>query len=214
MGDPVAPLRGACNPTAANRLARLRGTALTANPVPAIGGGALRDGGTLVSRLYLLRHAKAGWALPGVRDFDRPLDASGVADSEAIGAAMRASGYIPDITLCSNARRARETLEGLAGHTDTGRVLFFDALYSEDAAGYLTLIRENGSFGSLLVIGHNPMMEDLAMAVAGTGEESALGTMNYGFPTSGLAVVRFDGGLDAAAPGAGYLEAFFTPADL
>ena len=50
---------------------------------------------------------------------------------------MRASGYVPDITLCSNAARARETLEGVAGHADTGRVLFFDTLYSDDAAGYL-----------------------------------------------------------------------------
>ncbi|TJW41644.1 MAG: histidine phosphatase family protein, partial [Mesorhizobium sp.] len=80
-----------------------------------------------MSRLYLLRHAKAGWALPGVRDFDRPLDASGIADAETMGAAMRARDYIPDLTLCSNAKRARQTLEGLAGHTDTGRVLFFDA---------------------------------------------------------------------------------------
>jgi phosphohistidine phosphatase len=152
--------------------------------------------------------------MPGVRDFDRPLDASGIADAEAMGAAMRACGYVPDLTICSNARRARETLEGLAGNADTGRVLFFDKLYTEDAAGYLSLIRDNGSFGSLLVIGHNPMMEDLAMAISGGGEEAARGTMNHGFPTSGLAVVRFDGDLSAAAPGAGYLEAFLTPADL
>ena len=129
--------------------------------------------GGWVSRLYLLRHAKAGWALPGMRDFDRPLDASGRADAEVIGMAMRSRGYVPDLTLCSNARRARETLEGLAGQTDTGKVLFFDTLYSEDAAGYLRLIREHGGPGSLLVIGHNPMMEDLAMALSGDGDETA-----------------------------------------
>ena len=149
-----------------------------------------------------------------MRDFDRPLDASGMADAEAIGMAMRASGFVPDLTLCSNARRARETLEGIAGHTDTGRVAFFDALYSEDAAGYLSIIRGNGGAGSLLVIGHNPMMEDLAMAVAGTGEDRAQGTLNSGFPTSGLAVIRFDGSLADAVPGAGHLEGFLTPADL
>lgn len=167
-----------------------------------------------MSRLYLLRHAKAGWALPGVRDFDRPLDASGIADAEAIGAAMRSRNYVPDLTLCSNATRARQTLEGLAGQTDTGRVLFFDTLYSEDAAGYLAIIRENGGSGSLLVIGHNPMTEDLAMAVSGEGEEAARGMLNHGFPTSGLAVVRFPGDLANAAQGNGYLEAFLTPADL
>ena len=166
------------------------------------------------NRLFLLRHAKAGWALPGVRDFDRPLDASGQADAEATGLAMRACGYVPDLTLCSNAKRARETLEGIAGHTDTGRVLFFDKLYSEDAAGYLQLINDNGTSGSVLVIGHNPMMEDLAMAVSGDGDDLARATLNAGFPTSGLAVIGFAESLREAAPGKGFLEAFFTPADL
>lgn len=167
-----------------------------------------------MNRLYLLRHAKAGWALPGTRDFDRPLDASGIGDAGTLGAAMRAGRHIPDLTLCSNARRARETLEGIAAHADTGRVVFTDALYNEDAAGYLAIIKENGSRGSLLVIGHNPMMEDLAMAIAGGGDEKARAALNYGFPTSGLAVVRFESGLCNAAPGAGYLEAFLTPADM
>ena len=93
-------------------------------------------------------------------------------------------------------------------------MLFFDTLYSEDAAGYLAIIRENGGAGSLLVIGHNPMTEDLAMAVSGDGEEGARGMLNHGFPTSGLAVVRFPGDLAHAAQGGGYLEAFLTPADL
>lgn len=167
-----------------------------------------------MSRLFLLRHAKAGWALPGVRDFDRSLELSGRADAEATGAAMRARGFVPDITLCSNARRARETLEGIAGCADTGRVLFFDRLYSDDAAAYLSLIHEHGNSGSLLIIGHNPMMEDLAMALAGDGEHAARANLNAGFPTSGLAVIAFPGGLGKAAPGGGYLEAFLTPADL
>lgn len=167
-----------------------------------------------MSRLYLLRHAKAGWALPGMRDFDRPLDASGRADAEMMGAAMRSRAYVPDLTLCSNARRAKETLEAIAGQADTGRVLFLDKLYSEDAASYLSLIRDNGETGSLMVIGHNPMMEDLAMAVSGDGDEPARATLSHGFPTSGLAVVRFDGDLGKAARGTGYLEAFLTPADL
>lgn len=173
----------------------------------------LNTNGGSVSRLYLLRHAKAGWALPGVRDFDRPLDASGLADAEKMGTAMRARCYVPDLTLCSNARRARETLEGLAGQTDTGRVLFLDTLYSDDAAGYLAIIRGNGGPGSLLVIGHNPMMEDLAMAVAGSGDEAALATLNQGFPTSGLAVIAFPGNLADATRGSGHLDAFLTPAD-
>ena len=96
-----------------------------------------------MSTLYLLRHAKAGWAQPGMRDFDRPLDASGVKDAEKIGLVMRDRGYGPDLTLCSTALRARQTLEGVAAHADTGRVRFLETLYSADAAGYLSIIHEN-----------------------------------------------------------------------
>ena len=130
--------------------------------------GFARRGERSVNRLFLLRHAKAGWALPGMRDFDRPLDASGHADAEATGAAMRDCGYVPDITLCSNAKRARETLEGIAGHTDTGRVLFFDRLYSTMPPDTCRSSTRMANSGSVLVIGHNPMMEDLAMALRAT----------------------------------------------
>jgi phosphohistidine phosphatase len=164
-----------------------------------------------LGRLFLLRHAKAGWALPGVRDFDRPLEASGRIDAEAIGAEMRSRGYVPDLTLCSNALRARETLEGVAGQADTGRVVFCDKLYSEDAAGYLALIHKNADSGSVLVIGHNPMMEDLATAVSGNGDPAARAKLGAGFPTSGLAVIAFPGSLRKAAPGGGFLEAFLFP---
>lgn len=164
-----------------------------------------------MGRLYLLRHAKAGWAQPGMRDFDRPLEPSGVSDAEAVGRAMQEARHVPDVTLCSSARRARETLEALAEHTDTGRVHFRDDLYTADASGYLAIIRENGAHGPLLVIGHNPMMEDLAIALSGDGEATARQTLNMGFPTSGLAVIRFDQDLGRASTGQGYLEAFLAP---
>ncbi len=151
-----------------------------------------------------------------MRDFDRPLDAAGKADAEAIGAAMRTCGYAPELILCSSARRARETLDGLYKHStiDHRRVSFMDSLYSEDAYGYLTIIHEYGrNTPSMMVIGHNPMMEDLAMAISGDGEDQARGSMIGGFPTSGLAVIQFNDGIGEAAPGKGYLEAFITPAD-
>jgi len=166
-----------------------------------------------VSTLYLLRHAKAGWALPGMRDFDRPLDSTGNADAEMVGNTMRDRHYIPEITICSNAARARQTLEGIAGAADTGRVVFMDKLYSEDSAGYLEIIQRHGTHDSILIIGHNPMMEDLALAVAGSGDEAALSMLHLGFPTSGLAVIEFAGGLTNAAPGKGHLSAFLTPAE-
>jgi phosphohistidine phosphatase len=168
----------------------------------------------MASRLFLLRHAKAGWALPGMRDFDRPLDASGIADASTTGMAMHACNYVPNLTLCSNAVRARQTLESIAGHADIGRTVFLDSLYSEDAAGYLRIIRESGSASSLLVIGHNPMLEDLALAIAVEGEDHARANLQAGFPTSGLAVIRFADSLAKAGLGQGFLEAFLMPAEL
>ncbi len=165
-----------------------------------------------MGKLYLLRHAKAGWALPGMRDFDRPLDDRGRSDANALGSEMRERGYVPDLTLCSGAVRARQTLEGVTIQADTGRIVFLDKLYCEDAAGYLEIIRANAEHGSILVVGHNPMMEDLACAVAGGGEPAAMHALSLGFPTSGLAVVAFPGGLEDAGPGGGYLEAFHSPA--
>jgi phosphohistidine phosphatase len=124
---------------------------------------------------------------------------------------MQRRGYFPDITICSNAVRARETLVGIAGQADTGRVVFTDRLYSDDATGYLELIHESADGGSVLVIGHNPMMEDLASAISGDGDPAARATLHSGFPTSGLAVIAFPGSLKKAAPGNGYLEDFYTP---
>jgi phosphohistidine phosphatase len=64
----------------------------------------------------------------------------------------------------------------------------------------------------VLVIGHNPMMEDLAAAISGNGDPSARAALSSGFPTAGLAVIAFPGSLKHASPGNGYLEAFYMPA--
>jgi phosphohistidine phosphatase len=169
-----------------------------------------------MTTLFLLRHARAGWPEPGMRDFDRPLDDTGKADAAAIGGIIRIFGYVPDLILCSAARRARETFDGAFGHArgDYGHVSFLDSLYGEDAAGYLAIVQEfGGDMESLMLIGHNPMTEDLATAISGNGSDEARAAMIGGFPTSALAVIRFDGSLAEAAPGKGYLEAFVLPSD-
>jgi phosphohistidine phosphatase len=167
-----------------------------------------------MSRLFLLRHAKAGWAEPGMRDFDRPLEPLGRTDADAIGAAMRTNSYIPDLVLCSSAKRARETLDWVARHIGSVRIIHSDSLYSTDAAGYVEFIRATANGDQVLLVGHNPMMEDVATALSGGGDANARSTLGAGFPTSALAVIRFDGSLSETAPGKGHLEAFLTPADL
>ena len=165
-----------------------------------------------MTRLYLLRHAKARWTEPGSRDYDRTLEPSGITDAEKIAAAMLRAGYVPDLVLCSGAARARQTWEAL--HLDVGDVRYVEGLYSSDAAGYLDTIRASGGAGPVLVVGHNPVMEDLAMALSRGGEASALRQMAAGFPTCGLAVIRFPTPIAALSPEDGYLEDFLVPRDL
>jgi phosphohistidine phosphatase len=116
--------------------------------------------------------------------------------------------------LCSSAKRARETLDWIARHIDNGRVIYSDSLYSTDAAGYVDFIRETADADEVLLVGHNPMMEDVAEALSGEGDPDAKAVLHQGFPTSALAVIRFPGKLSETAPGKGYLEAFLTPTDL
>jgi phosphohistidine phosphatase len=96
-----------------------------------------------MARLFLLRHAKAGWAEPGMRDFDRPLDRTGIEDAVATGIAMGANDVRPDLTSSARRRAARaRPSRAIAGNVDVGRVLYTDGLYSTDAFGYVDIVRE------------------------------------------------------------------------
>ena len=160
----------------------------------------------------LLRHARAGWATPGMRDFDRPLTPAGIAECQRVGARMAAGGWQPVRVLCSGAARTRETLDRVRQRLpgEIGEVTFLDELYDSDATGYVALIAAHMGAGPLLVIGHNPMMEDLVTALPSQTHGEADPLPHGGFPTAGLAVLSFDG---PVAPGKGRLLAFLDGAD-
>ncbi|MCR4268913.1 histidine phosphatase family protein [Nitratireductor sp. ZSWI3] len=164
-------------------------------------------------RLFLLRHAKAGWAAPGMTDFDRGLTASGIADARILGRRMRETGLVPDQVLCSPARRARETCDHvLSSFSQPGPEPFFvDELYNSDATHYVDAIRAAAPARSLLIVGHNPMMEDLAYALPAGGDDRAMRLAAAGFPTCGLAVIRFERALSDLMPGSGHLDDFLRP---
>ena len=64
-----------------------------------------------------------------------------------------------------------------------------------------------------MLVGHNPMLEDAALALAKLGDADALEDLHMGFRTAGLAVIRFDGPTSVFTTDTGYLEAYLTPAD-
>ncbi|MCO5163476.1 MAG: histidine phosphatase family protein [Mesorhizobium sp.] len=146
-----------------------------------------------------------------MRDFDRPLDATGRADADAMGAVMAREGVVPERVICSSARRARETWDAVMRHVPVTDTIVTDQLYITDATGYLNFIRDNDAVDSLLIVGHNPMIEDVCFALARDGRDEATGARANGFPTCGLAVIDFDGGFGVVAPSRGFLEAFYTP---
>jgi phosphohistidine phosphatase len=169
----------------------------------------------VMNRLFLLRHARAAWASPGMSDFDRPLDEHGRADARAMGAALAAQGFMPRRTLCSKAARAAETWELVApAYAEPVETLPEAGLYSADAPALLDIVAAQQITGDLLVVGHNPTLEDVAAAFADTGDEDARHDLESGFPTCGFAVIELDGPFSEIRPGAGRLSFILAPADL
>ncbi|MEM1376570.1 MAG: histidine phosphatase family protein [Pseudomonadota bacterium] len=165
-----------------------------------------------MARLMLLRHAKADWAEPGQRDFDRVLAADGIEECKSIGQLMLDHNLAPPNVICSEAVRATQTLEHVRTVAQWDTTISFERdLYATDAPGYLEIAATSGATGDIMLIGHNPMMEDLAYGLSHEGDAEAMDALNMGFRTCGLAVIRFDGEIKDAASQSGYLEKYLTP---
>ncbi len=168
-------------------------------------------------RLMLLRHAKAEKAEPDERDHERALNGRGHKDATRMGAYLARHGLVPDAVLVSTARRTRETWDGVA-EALPGKisVRFDERLYNGTSDGILTVLRETQpAQSSLLVIGHNPGMQDVATLLIASGDVEARERLNEGLPTTGLAIIDFASGNWAKLhPHGGRLERFITPRSL
>jgi phosphohistidine phosphatase len=149
-----------------------------------------------------------------MRDFDRKLDESGIEEAIGMGRLMAKHQLVPDIVICSTAVRAVETLDALNTALHLDNVMRYEQnLYATDAPGYLEIAAATAIDGDVMLVGHNPMLEDAALALAQDGEEDALDALHMGFRTAALAVIRFDGPSSDFATKTGYLEHYLTPAD-
>jgi phosphohistidine phosphatase len=174
----------------------------------------------MAKTLYLLRHAKSSWADAGLEDAARPLAKRGRKAGRRMGRELARRGWLPDLVLCSTAMRTRETFARLSKGIEaaepgaTPEVVFEDGLYLAGAAALLARARTlDDAIRSVLFIGHNPGLQDFALALAPKGEGRA--RIEAKFPTSALAVIRFEGeGWASLARGAGHLEAALYPRDL
>lgn len=168
--------------------------------------------------LMLLRHAKSSWQDASLADFDRPLARRGIAAAPLMGREMMRRGWLPDLVLVSPARRTRETWNLVARQWPDGArpVVMHDDIYEADAERLLDVVRkESRSADRVLLIGHNPAMEDLAALLAGHAcDPDALSLMTAKFPTCALARLTFDGDWPSLGADAARLDDFLRPRDL
>lgn len=146
--------------------------------------------------LLLMRHAKSDWSRPGLPDHDRPLNPRGRRDAPRMGRFLRENGLTPAAALSSTARRARETVEAVlpAAGADAVPLRRTERLYGAAPGEIFREVREaaaelGAAASPLLVVAHNPGMEELVARCGGRGPGGP-GSVVAPFPTAALAVVE------------------------
>lgn len=142
-----------------------------------------------MKNLLLLRHAKSSWVDLDLPDIERSLNNRGRRDAPEMGKRFQRRGLSFDLVLCSPARRTRETCfgiaEGMGINAADDRIAYHDRIYEASPQTLLTLIlSQPDNVGSLLLIGHNPGMEELANQLS----PEPIGHM----PTCAAVYLRFD----------------------
>jgi phosphohistidine phosphatase len=168
----------------------------------------------MVKRLLILRHAEAAPATNG-DDFARQLTARGKADAHALGKAMAQCAPAASIGFVSPARRTVETFEVFTAATGwTTSARFEPSLYDATPEMILALIAGETA-ETVLVVGHNPTLAELAPGAASHGDPAALAHLRRQFPAPCLAALVFEASSWADInPANGRLDYFLTPAAL
>ncbi|GAB5470818.1 MAG: histidine phosphatase family protein [Rhodospirillales bacterium] len=143
-------------------------------------------------QLLLLRHAKSSWRDPSLADHDRPLNRRGRRAAVRMGEYLQEEGLLPDLVLCSTATRTRATWE-LASRSLLGGApahLLDRRLYHASPNDLLRVIADTAANARrLLVIGHNPGLEQLALRLAGpTSDPACVADLQQKYPTAALAL--------------------------
>jgi phosphohistidine phosphatase len=170
-------------------------------------------------RLILFRHAKSAWHDPTLADNDRPLADRGRQAAPVMADAMADLSIDPYVIRCSSSLRTRQTLELVLANRHCAawrsRVTYDDGLYLAEPAAILAHLAALPPVArEVMVVGHNPGLQDTAVILCGDGPEPSLRALRRKVPTASLIVIDFDH-LDAwseIAPASGRLRHFVTPA--
>lgn len=168
-------------------------------------------------QLLLLRHAKSAWDDPALADHARPLNGRGKLAARRMAAEMTRLGLLPDVVLVSSARRTRQTLEALQPLDGSPILHVMDQLYLAPWEGLLDVLHQvPDTARSVLVIGHNPGLHDLALNLVAPHAEAtpALFRLREGYPTAGLTEFAIAAPWHGLTDGGGRLMHFIAPRDL
>ena len=160
--------------------------------------------------LYLLRHAKSSWKEPGLEDHDRSLNKRGRNAAKLMAKYLRRSGIKPDLVICSTATRAKQTLDPIVKATNPRKVILERKIYGgtqEELWEQLWGIPKSAK--AVLLIGHNPALQQFALELAKTSKP--LPFAGEKFPTCAMARYRFRGAWKALKPRGAKLISFVTP---
>ena len=143
--------------------------------------------------ILLLRHAKSTWSQPGLDDHDRPLNARGERSAEAMADHIVRNAPRPDLILCSTATRTRQTLAPLVERLTVPAppIALERGLYLASEEALLDRLRSLADdVGTVLLIGHNEGIGELAESLAGSGRANDLTALRIKYPTGTLALLR------------------------
>jgi phosphohistidine phosphatase len=166
--------------------------------------------------LTLLRHAKSGWDDGVARDFDRPLNPRGRRAARVVGERMKVEGLSFDLVLASPAKRVTETIEEVGKAFGPIEAVHDERLYLASPATLLDIVHHaDDRFDRLLLVGHNPGLEALALQLTRRGGCAMRSELELKYPTGTLAEIRFEAKRwrDVAA-NSGELVRFIRPRDL
>ncbi len=163
--------------------------------------------------LWLLRHAKSDWASNALTDFERPLNRRGKRDAPRIGHWMADQGWFPDRVIASPARRVRQTVKRVCRELgcDLHQVQWDRRIYEAGVLDLLAVLRECPEcFRRVLLVGHNPGMEDLLAWLC----DSVPSGGAKPFPTASLAFLEVHVSWENLGAGKARLLSFMRPRDL
>jgi len=168
-----------------------------------------------MKQLLILRHAKSSWDDSSLADFDRPLAPRGLKTAPLMGRELARRGWLPDLALVSPALRTRDTWRLVAQELPKSvPAQFAEELYEAAAGAILARVRQARA-KSLLVIGHNPGLQQFALRLAGAGsDEAVFKKIEAKFPTAALARFTLDEDWADLAFGSAKLTHCLRPKDL